>query len=69
MGDSGARPTLADYNASFTARAEEHRAKARVLREQAEAEKIALLRHDLLEMAEDLEDLADSIEELRFRDD
>lgn len=69
MGGSPARPTLADYNAAFTARAEQYRGQAKVLREQAAVVCIAIPRHELLEMAEDLEDLADSIEGLRFRDD
>lgn len=69
MGGSRARPTLAEYNTAFTARAELYRAQAKILREQAETEPIALLRHELLEMAEDREDLADSIEGLRFGDD
>ena len=77
---SGARRTLADYNAALTARAEQYRAQAKILREQAEAVPIApqprqllpnhrLRRHEFLEMARDLEDLADSIQGLRFRDD
>lgn len=66
---SRARPTLADYNAAFTARAEQYRAQAKVLREQAEMANIALLQYYLLQIAEEQEDLADSIEGLRFRDD
>ena len=66
---SRARPTLAEYNAAFTARAELYRAEAKCLRELAETASIPMLRHELLEMAEDRESLADSIEGLRFRDD
>jgi hypothetical protein len=69
MGGSRAGPTLADYNAAFRARAAKYRAHARVLREQAETVCIAMLRHELLQMAEDYEDLAESIEGLGFRDD
>jgi hypothetical protein len=60
---------LADYNAAFTARAKQYRAQAQNLREQAETANIAMLRHELLLMAEEREELADSIEGLRFRDD
>jgi len=64
-----ARPTLAHYNAAFTARAEQYRAQARIFREQAATVSIAMLRHGLVQLAEEREDLADSIEGLRFRDD
>lgn len=61
--------TLDDYNAAFTGRAEQYRTQARILREQAETVPVAMLRHELLQMAEEREDLADSIDGLHFRDD
>lgn len=62
-------PTFADYNAAFTARADQCRAEAKLLREQAETVRIAMLRHELLQIAEERESLADSIDGLRLRDD
>jgi hypothetical protein len=61
--------TLADYNTVFAARAEQYRTQAKVFREQAETVPIAMLRHELLQLADECEDLADSIEGLRFSDD
>lgn len=65
---STARPTLADYNAAFTFRAEHYRAQAKILREQAETTNIAMLRSALVQIAEEREDLANSIEGLRLLD-
>jgi hypothetical protein len=69
MEASRGRPTLADYNAAFTARADRHRARTKVLRELAGMASIVMVRRELLQMAEERESLAESIEGLRFRDD
>ena len=46
--------------------AEQCRERARLVRYTAEAVKSAVLRHDLLDIAEQFDELADSIEEARF---
>lgn len=59
---------MADYNAALTSRAEHYRAQAKILREQAETTNATMLRSALLQIAEQPEDLTDSIEGLQFRD-
>lgn len=66
---STAHPIFADYNAGFTARAEHRRAQAKALRKLAGTASIAWVRYELLQIAEERESLASSIEGLRFRDD
>jgi hypothetical protein len=61
--------TLADDNATFTGRAEQYRAHAKVLREHAGMVCIATLCHELLRMAKERVELAHNIEGLQFRDD
>jgi hypothetical protein len=46
--------------------AEQCRERARLVRYTAEAVKSALLRHDLLDIAKQFDELADSIEEKQF---
>jgi hypothetical protein len=46
--------------------AEQYRERAKLVRYTAEAVKSALLRHDLLDIANEFDELADSIEEERF---
>ena len=48
--------------------AEQCRERARLVRYTAEAVKSALLRHDLLDIAERFDELAENIEEERFSD-
>lgn len=68
MGGSRKHRTLAVYSATMTARAQQYRAQAKFLREQAAAAATAERCHELLEMAEDYASLAESIEGLRFHD-
>ena len=59
-------PGQRDYNAAFKTRADQYRERARFIRSQAETV-TAAMRFDLLEIAQEYELLADSIEGLRFR--
>jgi hypothetical protein len=59
--------SLPDYGANFTGRAQQYRERAWLLRAAAEILSPAQ-RDDLLEEAQELEELADIIERLRFGD-
>jgi hypothetical protein len=57
---------MPDYVTAFKSRAEQYRERAKLIRSEAESVS-AVLRYDLLEIAQEYELLADSIEGLRFR--
>lgn len=57
--------TIDEFNADLAARVEQYRTRARYLRSVAETRN-TVLRLDLLDMAEALDELADAIELLRI---
>jgi hypothetical protein len=59
--------TIDEFNAGLAARVEQYRTRARYLRSAAETIN-TVLRLDLLDMAEALDELADAIELLRISD-
>jgi hypothetical protein len=59
--------SIPDYDANFSSRAEKYREGAQLLRSAAE-NMIPDQRADLLKIAQELEELADIIERLRFGD-